>query len=100
VIAVDTVRLAGCCLRDIARLRAELLRHWDADGNVIVSAEGVAQCDTAVLQLLSAFARDLRASGRTLEWHGDVATIAHAARLLGLADVLALPRQVGAGVES
>jgi hypothetical protein len=83
--------VSGYSMRDIAALQAQLRRLWDVGGPVHLTAEGTLRCDTAVLQLLAAFVRDLRAAGRAVVWSGDPATVRGAARILGLAAVLAIP---------
>jgi hypothetical protein len=83
--------VSGYSMRDIASLQVELRRLWDAGGPVHLTAEGTLRCDTAVLQLLAAFVRDLRAAGREVVWTGDPATVRGAARILDLANLLAIP---------
>jgi ABC-type transporter Mla MlaB component len=51
----------------------------------------VERADTAALQLLVLFRRELQARGGTLDWRGASEAINEAAGLLGLARILELP---------
>ena len=58
---------------------------------------GVDRVDTAGLQLLAAFVRDLRAEARTVEWVGCSDALNKAAQALGLHAALCLPGTVDQG---
>jgi len=51
----------------------------------------VERVDTAALQLLVLFQRELQARGGTLDWHGASEAFNEAAGLLGLTRLLELP---------
>ena len=55
-----------------------------------IDASAVQRIDTAALQLLAAFVRDLRADGRVVEWTECSTALRRAADSLGLADALDL----------
>ncbi len=55
-----------------------------ADGDIRVVLEDLRRVDTAGVQLLWAFVRDVRAAGRTVHWVGASDALVGAARLLGI----------------
>jgi phospholipid transport system transporter-binding protein len=85
------VRLpADCRMAAQAALKAELLGALGANAIVLDGAQ-VERVDTAALQLLLLFRRELDARGGTLVWHGASGALNEAAGLLGLAQLLNLP---------
>lgn len=86
---------AECTVAEADGLQAELARRLDEPGGVTVDVSALTRIDTAGLQLLAAFVRDRRTSGRAVEWRGRAAALDTAARLLGLGDMLELPGEVG-----
>ena len=86
---------AECTVAEAQSLRSELARRLDQAGPVRVDVSALQRIDTAGLQLLAAFVRDRRTAGRLVEWHGRADALEGAASLLGLTDMLELPREVG-----
>ena len=88
--SADTVVLTS--VEDIARvheLKARVLEALDSPFDVVtIDAGGVERTDTAALQVLAAFVRDLRTKGRRVEWSGAGEGFLRAARLTGLCGVL------------
>jgi ABC-type transporter Mla MlaB component len=62
-----------------------------------IDGTAVDRVDTAGLQLLAAFVRDLRAEARPVEWVGYSDALNKAAQALGLHAALCLPGTVGLG---
>lgn len=81
---------ADCRMAAQAALKAELLGALDA-GAIVLDGSQVERVDTAALQLLVLFRRELDARGGTLGWHGTSDALNEAAGLLGLAQLLNLP---------
>jgi anti-anti-sigma regulatory factor len=81
-----------CTLRESAALKSRLLERLDQVGDVELDAGAVEKIDTAGLQLLVAFARQLRDSHRALGWKSIAPELLRSAAQLGLTDVLGLPR--------
>jgi len=84
------LRLGSTTLRDVTALQAELADRLDDSGSVQIDASAVQRIDTATLQLLAAFVRDLRADGRLVEWTECSAALWRAAHALGLTSALDL----------
>jgi ABC-type transporter Mla MlaB component len=84
------LRLGSTTLRDVTALQAELAERLDDSGTVHIDARAVQRIDTATLQLLAAFVRDLRADGRVVEWTECSDALRRAADSLGLAGALDL----------
>jgi len=57
---------------------------------VQIDGSGVERIDTATLQLLAAFVRDLRTDGRSVEWGECSTVLRRAANSLGLESALGL----------
>ena len=87
----ETLRLNDCTVGSIPNLREELLGWLLSVSSVVIDRSGVQRPNTAMLQLLVAFARDLKAQSRTIEWRGSSETFDRAAQSLGLAATLGLP---------
>lgn len=84
------LRLGSTSLRNVNAFQAELAERLDESGTVQIDAGAVERIDTATLQLLAAFVRDLRADARLVEWLACSAVLRRAAQSLGLADALDL----------
>jgi ABC-type transporter Mla MlaB component len=84
------LRLGSTTLRDVTTLQAELADRLDDSGTVQIDASAVQRIDTAALQLLAAFVRDLRADARLVEWTECSAALRRAAHSLGLTSALDL----------
>jgi phospholipid transport system transporter-binding protein len=85
------VRLpADCRMATQAELKAELLGALEANA-IVLDGGQVERVDTAALQLLLLFRRELDARGGMLVWHGASDALNEAAGLLGLAQSLNLP---------
>jgi anti-anti-sigma regulatory factor len=78
-------------MRTIATLHEELVRELSSKGPVAIDRSGVQRPNTAILQVLVAFARDLSAQARSIEWRGEGAAFDRAAKALGLGASLGLP---------
>lgn len=87
----EPVRLVDCTVRTIPSLHEELVRRLSEPGPVSVDRSGVQRPNTALLQLLVTFVRDLRARSREVQWQGESASFDRAARVLGLGASLGLP---------
>jgi ABC-type transporter Mla MlaB component len=87
----EPVRLNDCTVRNIPDLHQELVRRLNDSGPVSVDRTGIQRPNTALLQLLVAFVRDLRAQSRSVQWQGESASFDRAARVLGLSASLDLP---------
>jgi phospholipid transport system transporter-binding protein len=83
---------ADCRMAAQAALKAELLGVLKA-GAIVLDGTQVERVDTAALQLLVLFRRELDAQGGTLRWHGTSDALNEAAGLLGLAQLLNLPAE-------
>jgi anti-anti-sigma regulatory factor len=81
---------ADCRMAAQAALKAELLGALGA-GAIVLDGGQVERVDTAALQLLVLFRRELDARGGTLGWRGTSDALNEAAGLLGLAQLLNLP---------
>ncbi len=82
---------ATCTLREAEDLKASLLACLEQTGNVGIDAGKVVRIDTAALQLLVAFGRDLADAGRSFQWLSASNELRAAAQALGLAGILRLP---------
>jgi len=78
-----------------AHLLPELLAALDAC-TIELDGREVERVDTAALQLLTLFKREVAARGGTLRWMGASDALDEAAGLLGLAKTLELPAAVPA----
>ena len=83
---------ADCRMAAQMALKAELLGALKADA-IVLDGTQVERVDTAALQLLVLFRRELDARGGTLHWHGASDALNEAAGLLGLAQLLNLPAE-------
>ena len=84
------LRLGSTTLRYVTSLQAQLAEWLDDSGTVQIDASAVERVDTATLQLLAAFVRDLRADARLVEWIHCSAVLRRAAQTLGLTSALEL----------
>lgn len=84
------LRLSDCTLRTIQGLHQDLVQRLKESGPVPMDRTDVQRPNTAMLQLLAAFARDLRAQSRSIEWRGQSAPFDRAAKALGLSAILGL----------
>ena len=84
---------AECTVAEAEALKSQLMRRLDESGPVTVDVSALQRIDTAGLQLLAAFVRDRRTAGRKVEWQGRAAALDAAVGLLGLHDMLELPRE-------
>jgi anti-anti-sigma regulatory factor len=85
-----------CTLREAVAMKGQLLERLDQAGDVEIDAGSVEKIDTAGLQLLVAFSRQLRESHRALAWKAVAPEMTRAAAQIGLADTLGLPADEGA----
>lgn len=85
------VRLeATCTLREAEDLHFSLLAVDRAANPVRVDAGSVERVDTAGLQILVAFVRDVQASGRAVSWTAASAELRRCAGTLALIEALSL----------
>ena len=82
--------LTSPTIRTITSLQTELAERLDESGTVQIDGTAVDRVDTAGLQLLAAFVRDLRAEMRGVEWVGCSDALKKAAQALGLGAALGL----------
>jgi anti-anti-sigma regulatory factor len=81
---------ADCRMAAQAALKEELLGALKA-GAIVLDGARVERTDTAALQLLVVFRRELDKCGGTLSWRGTSDALNEAAGVLGLAQILELP---------
>jgi ABC-type transporter Mla MlaB component len=86
---------ADCTVAEADSLKSELARRLNESAPVTLDVSALQRIDTAGLQLLAAFVRDRRTAGRAVAWRGRAAALEAAAGLLGLQDMLELPREAG-----
>ena len=91
--ATSSLRLESTTIRDVTALQGELAERLDESGPVQIDGSGVDRIDTATLQLLAAFVRDLRAEARAVEWIDCSPALRRAAGALGLESALSLSGQ-------
>ena len=72
-------------------LQDSLREAAENGGAVVLDGSGIAQVDTAALQILSAFVRDAGSLGFTVEWKAASEAMRLSAGLLGLTEALSLP---------
>jgi ABC-type transporter Mla MlaB component len=84
---------ADCTVSQAVRLKSRLAAFLVRPSNLTLNARAVKRVDGAGLQLLAAFVRQRRASGRSVTWRGVSSELAEGAALLGLAAILELPEQ-------
>ena len=87
------VRLGSMTIRNVTTFPSELAQQLDESGPVRIDASGVERIDTATLQLLAAFVRDMRTDGRAVEWVECSTALRSAASSLGLESALSLSGQ-------
>jgi phospholipid transport system transporter-binding protein len=81
---------ADCRLAAQAALKAQLQEVLHK-GETVLDGERLERIDTAALQLLVLFRRELESRGGTLRWRGVNQVLVEAASLLGLEPLLNLP---------
>jgi STAS domain len=87
----EPLRLTDCAIGAIETLQTDLIsRLWGSDPVVIDRSE-VRRANTAMLQLVAAFVRDVRAQSRSVEWCGSSSAFDRGAQSLGLTACLGLP---------
>jgi ABC-type transporter Mla MlaB component len=86
---------AECTVAEAETLKSELGRRLQQSEPVTLDVSALQRIDTAGLQLLAAFVRDRRTAGRAVAWRGRASALETAAGLLGLHDMLELPREAG-----
>ena len=91
VAAGPLVLAAHCTLREAVAMKAQLLERLDSEGDVEIDAGVVEKIDTAGLQLLVAFSRQLNENNRALAWKSVTGELQGAAAQLGLVATLGLP---------
>jgi ABC-type transporter Mla MlaB component len=91
----EPLRLTDCTVGNIESLHTELVsRLWGA-GPVAIDRSDVRRANTAMLQLVAAFVRDLRSQSRSVEWCGQSSAFDRGAQSLGLTASLGLPTGEG-----
>jgi phospholipid transport system transporter-binding protein len=81
---------ADCRIAAQAALKAELQGALGAAA-IVLDGRAVERIDTAALQLLVLFQRELAARGNALRWSGTSEALDEAAALLGLTQMVQLP---------
>ncbi len=84
-----------CTMAEAMALREDLLLQLDSGQHITLNAEPVQEVDTAGLQLLTAFARDIAAAGRPVRWHSAPSVLTEGAARLGLVAALGLNADQG-----
>lgn len=88
--ASEPLKLGPASIRTAEELRNELAARLLNAGAVTIDASTVERIDTASLQLLTAFVREMRAASRPVEWLGRSDALERAATVLGLSAALGL----------
>jgi ABC-type transporter Mla MlaB component len=83
--------LVDCTMSTIQSLHEELIQRLQAVGSVSLDGRDIQRPNTAMLQLLASFARELQEQSRSIEWVGQSEPLSRAASALGLASTLGLP---------
>ena len=86
---------ADCRLGAQLALKAQLEELLQA-GEIVIDVAALERVDTAALQLLVLFRRELEPHGGTLAWRGTNEVLVEAAGLLGLEQLLNLPTATSA----
>lgn len=81
---------ADCRIGEVGELQKQL-RDALASSQIVLDGSTVDRIDTAALQLLVVFQREVQKRGNQMNWAGVSAPLHDAASQLGLAQVLALP---------
>ena len=81
---------ADCRMSTQGGLMAELLRALD-ERAIVLDGEAVERIDTAALQLLALFRREVATRGGSVRWREPSGALHDAASLLGLTTLLELP---------
>jgi phospholipid transport system transporter-binding protein len=77
-------------MAEVSDMHRQLAGALDA-GQIVLDGSAVDRVDTAALQLLVVFQREVQKRGQQMNWAGVSAPLHDAASQLGLAQVLALP---------
>ncbi|WEN14584.1 STAS domain-containing protein [Rhodanobacter sp. AS-Z3] len=94
--AISVIRLpADCRLGAQTALKAQLEAVLQA-GEIVIDSTELERVDTAALQLLVLFRRELEQHGGTLVWRGTHEILDEAAGVLGLEQLLNLPAATSA----
>jgi hypothetical protein len=87
----EPLRLTDCTVGSIEALQADLSSRLLLSGPVTIDRAAVQRPNTAMLQLMAAFVRDVKARSRSVEWSGSGSAFDRGAQSLGLAAALGLP---------
>ncbi len=87
------LRLESSAIRIAAALQTELVARLDESGPVTIDGGSVERVDTATLQLLAAFVRELHEASRAVVWSACSPTLRRASKTLGLESSLRLPSE-------
>jgi hypothetical protein len=87
----EPLRLTDCTVGTIETLQAELSSRLLISGPVTIDRAAVQRPNTAMLQLIAAFVRDVKAQSRSVEWSGSGSAFDRGAHSLGLTAALGLP---------
>ena len=87
---VALVLPADCRIAAQVALKQALMEVLETDG-IVLDGRAVERTDTAALQLLTLFQREVKARGSSLSWCGASDALNEAAGLLGLTQILELP---------
>ncbi len=82
---------AECTVADAGSLKTGLAKLLEEPEPVTLDISAVQRVDTAGLQVIATFVRERESQGRQVQWLGEAAALANAARLLGLDTLLKLP---------
>lgn len=89
-LVTKTLVLTSPTIRTVTEFQAELAERLDDSGAVQIDGAAVERIDTAGLQLLAAFVRELGGESRAVEWVGCSVGLRRAATALGLETALGL----------
>ncbi len=87
---VEIVLPADCRMAAQPALKDQLLGALDAAA-IVLNGGQVERADTAMLQLLLLFRREVAMSGGSLSWRGASHALSEAAAVLGLTQTLEMP---------
>ena len=86
----EALCLESATIRNVTGLQAKLVERLDESGALRIDGAAVERVDTAMLQLLAAFVRDVRADGRAVEWIACSVPLRRAVSALALEQALGL----------
>ena len=89
--AVELIKFGDVLgIAELDALYPRLLSSLLEDNAIVFDCERIEQVDTAAMQLLYAFNKEVRIHGKSMQWRNVSDVFLHSARLLGIADSLGI----------